>query len=36
MDTTKRYKAVFFDLGGTLRIALLEEPWMTPCPAEDG
>ena len=28
MDTTKRYKAVFFDLGGTLRIALLEEPWM--------
>ena len=21
MDTTKRYKAVFFDLGGTLRIA---------------
>ena len=28
MDTTKRYKAVFFDLGGTLRIALLEEAWM--------
>ena len=28
MNTTKRYKAVFFDLGGTLRIALLEEPWM--------
>ena len=28
MDTTKRYKAVFFDLGGTLRIALLEEPYM--------
>lgn len=28
MDMTKRYKAVFFDLGGTLRIALLEEPWM--------
>lgn len=28
MDTTKRYKAVFLDLGGTLRIALLEEPWM--------
>lgn len=28
MDTSKRYKAVFFDLGGTLRIALLEEPWM--------
>lgn len=28
MDTTKRYKAVFFDLGGTLRIALLEQPWM--------
>ena len=28
MDTTKRYKAVFFDLGGTLRIALPEEPWM--------
>lgn len=28
MDTTRRYKAVFFDLGGTLRIALLEEPWM--------
>lgn len=28
MDRNKRYKAVFFDLGGTLRIALLEEPWM--------
>ena len=28
MDTSKRYKAVFFDLGGTLRIALLEEAWM--------
>lgn len=28
MDTTRRYKAVFFDLGGTLRIAALEEPWM--------
>ena len=28
MDTAKRYKAVFFDLGGTLRIALLEEPYM--------
>lgn len=28
MDMTKRYKAVFFDLGGTLRIALLEEPYM--------
>lgn len=28
MDMTKRYKAVFFDLGGTLRIALQEEPWM--------
>ena len=28
MDTTRRYKAVFFDLGGTLRIALLEEAWM--------
>lgn len=28
MDTTRRYKAVFFDLGGTLRIALMEEPWM--------
>ena len=28
MDTTKRYKAVFFDLGGTLRIALLEEPYI--------
>lgn len=28
MDQNKRYKAVFFDLGGTLRIALLEEPYM--------
>ena len=28
MDMTKRYKAVFFDLGGTLRIALLDEPYM--------
>lgn len=26
--TDKQFKAVFFDLGGTLRIALLEEPWM--------
>ena len=24
----KRYKAVFFDLGGTLRIALMDEPYM--------
>ena len=24
----KQYKAVFFDLGGTLRIALLEEAYM--------
>ena len=24
----KRYKAVFFDLGGTLRIALTDEPYM--------
>ena len=28
MDNTKRYKAVFFDLGGTLRIALKDEPYM--------
>ena len=28
MDMTKRYKAVFFDLGGTLRIALMDEPYM--------
>ena len=28
MDMTKRYKAVFFDLGGTLRIALEDEPYM--------
>ena len=28
MDMTNRYKAVFFDLGGTLRIALLDEPYM--------
>lgn len=28
MDQNKRYKAVFFDLGGTLRIALLEEAYM--------
>ena len=28
MDQNKRYKGVFFDLGGTLRIALLEEPYM--------
>lgn len=28
MDSARPYKAVFFDLGGTLRIALLEEPWM--------
>lgn len=26
--TDRQFKAVFFDLGGTLRIALLEEPWM--------
>lgn len=28
MDTNKCYKAVFFDLGGTLRIALMDEPYM--------
>ena len=28
MDMTKRYKGVFFDLGGTLRIALMDEPYM--------
>ena len=28
MDNTKRFKAVFFDLGGTLRIALKDEPYM--------
>ena len=28
MDNNKRYKAVFFDLGGTLRIALMDEPYM--------
>lgn len=28
MDQNKRYKAVFFDLGGTLRIALKDEPYM--------
>ncbi len=27
MDMTKRYKAVFFDLGGTLRIACHDEPY---------
>lgn len=27
MDTTKRYRAVFFDLGGTLRIALREDAY---------
>lgn len=27
MDLTKRYKAVFFDLGGTLRIAFHDEPY---------
>ena len=28
MDKNKLYKAVFFDLGGTLRIAFLDEPYM--------
>lgn len=28
MELKKRYKAVFFDLGGTLRIALNDEPYM--------
>ena len=28
MDKNKQYKAVFFDLGGTLRIALMDEPYM--------
>ena len=28
MEWKKRYKAVFFDLGGTLRIALNDEPYM--------
>ena len=28
MELKKRYKAVFFDLGGTLRIALSDEPYM--------
>ena len=28
MELNKRYKAVFFDLGGTLRIALKDEPYM--------
>ncbi len=28
MELTKRFKAVFFDLGGTLRIALQDEPYM--------
>jgi len=28
MDKNRRYKAVFFDLGGTLRIAFLDEPYM--------
>lgn len=28
METATKFKAVFFDLGGTLRIALLEEPYM--------
>ena len=28
MEKATTFKAVFFDLGGTLRIALLEEPYM--------
>jgi len=28
VDPNKRYKAVFFDLGGTLRIALMDAPYM--------
>ena len=28
MDNSKRFKVVFFDLGGTLRIALMEEPYL--------
>lgn len=28
MDQNRRYKGVFFDLGGTLRIAYMDEPYM--------
>ena len=36
MELKKRYKAVFFDLGGTLRIALNDEPLHASCPPQNG
>ena len=29
MEKLHNIKGIFFDLGGTLRIALLEEPWIS-------